>query len=127
MFGGGGIQPDIYVRMDTTGVTKLYTELIDKHVLFDFVFEVLAKRYNPTYLEHNLNMFSVSENDLKDLTRYIQQRGITVDPKQFLVSKNNISTDLRLLLYKYHLGDAGYYRALNLNDKMVKQALSSLQ
>src|SRR5690606_27324978 len=43
VFGGGGIQPDIYVKMDTTGVTKLYSELIDKHVLFDFVFEILAK------------------------------------------------------------------------------------
>jgi len=127
VFGGGGIQPDVYVKMDTTGVTKLYTALIDKHVLFDFVFEVLAKRYNPTYLERNLNMFSVSENDLKDLIRYIEQRDIAVDQKEFLLSKNNISTDLRLLLYKYHLGDSGYYRALNLNDKMVKQALNSLQ
>jgi carboxyl-terminal processing protease len=127
VFGGGGIQPDVYVKMDTTGVTKLYTELIDKHVLFDFVFETLAKRYNPTYLEQNLGMFSVSENDLKDLIRYMKQRDVAYDEKQFSTSKNNISTDLRLLLYKYHLGDAGYYRALNLNDKMVKQALSSLQ
>ncbi len=127
VFGGGGIQPDVYVKMDTTGVTKLYTELIDKHVLFDFVFEVLAKRYNPTYLEHNLGMFSVSENDLKDLVKYMQQHDVAYDQKQFLASRNNIQTDLRLLLYKYHLGDAGYYRALNLNDKMVKQALNSLQ
>ena len=127
VFGGGGIQPDIYVKMDTTGVTKLYSELIDKHVLFDFVFEILAKRYNPTYLDKNISTFTVSDTDFKDLIQYIQHRGVAFDQQQFLSSKNNISNDLKLLLYKYHLGDAGYYRALNLNDKMVKQALLNLQ
>jgi carboxyl-terminal processing protease len=38
-----------------------------------------------------------------------------------------VYNDLKALLYRYHLGDTGYYRALNLNDNMVKQALSSLQ
>jgi carboxyl-terminal processing protease len=31
------------------------------------------------------------------------------------------------LLCKYHLGAAGYYRALNLSDAAVKQAITSLQ
>jgi carboxyl-terminal processing protease len=127
VFGGGGIQPDLYVKMDTTGVTKLYTTLIDQHVLFDFVFERLAKRYNPVQLELNINNFSVSDNDLKDLSAYIRGKGIPLDQKELTVSKTNISNDLKLLLYKYHLGEAGYYKALNTNDKMVKQALTSLQ
>ncbi len=127
VFGGGGIQPDLYVKMDTSGVTKLYTALIDKHVLFDFVFEVLAKRYSPAYLEHNVNTFAVSDADFKDLLKYINKRDLAFDQMQFLQSKTNISNDLKLLLYKYHLGESGYYRALNLNDRMVKQALISLQ
>jgi carboxyl-terminal processing protease len=44
-----------------------------------------------------------------------------------MAAKPVICNDLRVLLYKYHLGDAGYYKALNLNDSMVKQALNSLQ
>lgn len=127
VFGGGGIQPDLYVKMDTAGVTKLYTSLIDKQVLFDFVFEVLAKRYIPVYLEQNINTFSISDADFKELIKYIHKTDIAFDQKQFVQSKANIGSDLKLLLYKYHLGEAGYYRALNLNDRMIKQALSSLQ
>jgi carboxyl-terminal processing protease len=127
VFGGGGIQPDLYVKMDTAGVTKLYTTLIEEHVLFDYVFERLAKRYNPAYLEQTINTFSISETDVKDLVKYLRSKDIAVDQRQLAVSRNNISSDLKLLLYKYHLGEAGYYKALNVNDRMVKQALSSLQ
>jgi carboxyl-terminal processing protease len=127
VFGGGGIQPDLYVKMDTAGVTKLYTTLIEEHVLFDYVFERLAKRYNPAYLEQTINTFSISEADVKDLVKYLRSKDIAVDQRQLAVSRNNISSDLKLLLYKYHLGEAGYYKALNINDRMVKQALSSLQ
>ncbi|PTT01921.1 S41 family peptidase [Pedobacter sp. HMWF019] len=127
VFGGGGIQPDIYVKMDTVGVNKFYNSLISKKILFDFVFDVLANRYNSHYLEQNMNTFSISSEDFNALVKYIQNRKIIIDQHQLMAAKPVICNDLRVLLYKYHLGDAGYYKALNLNDSMVKQALNSLQ
>lgn len=127
VFGGGGIQPDIYVKMDTVGMNKFYTTLLTKKVLFDFVFDVLANRYTAAYLDQNLATFSISETDYKDFLKYIQSRDIAIDPKQLASSKSIMYNDLRALLYKYHLGETGYYRALNQNDNMVKQAIQSLQ
>jgi carboxyl-terminal processing protease len=127
VFAGGGIQPDIYVKMDTAGINKFYSLLMDKKVLFDYVFDVLANRYTATYLEQNLATFNISETDYRDFIRYIQSKNIVIDTKQLTASKPVVYNDLKALLYRYHLGDTGYYRALNLNDNMVKQALSSLQ
>ncbi len=127
VFGGGGIQPDIYVKMDTVGINKFYTKLINKKVLIDFVFDVLAPRYTAAYLEQNIKTFNITPSDFKDLVKYIEQRNIQIEHKQLAAAKPVIYNDLRVLLYKYHLGDAGYYKALNQNDTMVKRAIVSLQ
>ena len=126
-FIGGGIQPDIYVKMDTTGYNKLYTTLASKKILFDFVYDVLAARYSHGYIEEHLNTFSISDADYKDFLKYAQDREVALDQKQLAAAKPIILHDIKVLLCRYHLGDAGYYKALNLSDAMVRQALNSLQ
>ncbi|MOA16069.1 hypothetical protein D3C78_1362630 [compost metagenome] len=123
----GGIRPDIYVKIDTSGYNRFYNKLITKKVLFDFVYDFLGRRYDAEELDQNVATFMISDNDYRDLLRYIQNKNIVIDQRQLLASKSLIYNDVKLLLYKYHLGDAGYYKALNLSDTMVKQALASLQ
>jgi carboxyl-terminal processing protease len=127
VFAGGGIKPDIYVKMDTTGMNKLYGQLLEKNVMFDYVLEILANRYSSAYLEQNMATFSISDADFKDFIKYVSSRSILIDPKQLAVAKPVIYNGIKALLYKYYLGEAGYCKALNLNDNMVKQALTSLQ
>jgi carboxyl-terminal processing protease len=123
----GGIQPDVYVKLDTAGYNKFYNTLVSKKILFDFVYDVLANRYSPVMLNQSIASFSITEADYKDLLRYAQNRNVVIDQKQLSASKSLIYNDVKLLLYKYHLGDAGYYKALNLSDPMIKQAVTSLQ
>ncbi len=127
LFGGGGIQPDVFVKLDTVGFNKFYTNLVSKKLLIDFVFENLVDRYNPTFIAQNLNTFSISETDYKDLLKYLQAKNIVIDAKQLAAAKPLIYNDLKVMLCKYHLGDLGYYKANNLTDNIVKQALTSLQ
>lgn len=91
------------------------------------MYDVLANRYTPSFIEQNLNAFSVNETDYRDLIKYIQARNIPVDMRQMTEAKPLILSDLKVLLCKYHLGAAGYYKALNLGDAAVKQAITSLQ
>lgn len=123
----GGIRPDIYVKLDTLGYNRFYNKLITKKILFDFVYDILGSRYESAYLDQNMATFNISETDYRDLLRYIQSKGVVIDQRQLMISKALMYSDVKLLLYKYHLGDAGYYRALNLSDTMVKQAVASLQ
>lgn len=127
VYAGGGIVPDIYVKLDTSGYTRLYNVLLTRRVIFDFVFDVLANRYSAPYLEQNVQDFSLSEPDFKDFVNYAQKRKISMDSRQLTISKPVIMNDLRVLLYKYYLGDSGYYKAQNVSDLMVKSALAGLQ
>lgn len=127
VFAGGGIQPDIYVKLDTSGMNKTYNLLLSKRVLFDYVFDVLAPRYSGSFLDQNISTFRISDTDYKDFTRYVASRELPVDQRQLASSRPIICNDLKALLYKYHLGETGYYKAVNQSDNMVKQALSVLQ
>lgn len=127
VFAGGGIQPDVYVKLDTTGMNKTYNLLLTKKVMFDFVFDILAQRYSGPFLEQNLNTFKISEADYRDFTKYLAGRALAIDARQLSNARPVICNDLKALLYKYHLGESGYYKAVNQSDSMVKQALNVLQ
>ena len=108
-------------------MNKLYAQLLDKNMMFDYVLDILANRYSTSYLEQNMATFMITEADYKDFIRYVSSRSILIDPKQLAAAKPLIYNGIKALLYKYYLGEAGYCKALNLNDNMVKQALTSLQ
>lgn len=126
IFAGGGIQPDIYVKLDTIGYNQFYATLLQKKVFIDFVFDILADRYTADYLNKALNVFSITDKDYVDFLKYAEARKITIDTKQLIAAKPLIYKNLKLMLYKYYLGDMGYYKAYNLSDNMVKQALAYL-
>lgn len=127
VYGGGGIQPDVQVKIDLASYTKFYATLAEKKVLSDFVLDVLTDKFTQSFVAQNLTSFTISEADFKSLVKYIQAKGIAMDAKQFSASKELIANDLKLMLCKYYLGDMGFYRAYNLNDPAIKQALNSLQ
>lgn len=122
----GGIQPDIYVKLDTVGYNKLYATLQRRRIFIDFVFEVLADRYSSDYLSKVLPTFNISDRDYVDFIKYAESKKITIDTKQLIASKPLIYKNLKLMLYKYYLGDNGYYKAHNLGDDMIKEAVSYL-
>ncbi|MBC6109001.1 S41 family peptidase [Pedobacter fastidiosus] len=123
----GGIQPDVFVKLDTTGYNKFYGNLVSKKILSDFVFNVLTSRYSASFVEQNINIFNINDNDFKDFIGFIQRKNVQIDRLQLYSSKAVIQNDLKALLCRYYLGDVGYYKAVNQNDNAVKQALANLQ
>ncbi len=122
----GGIQPDIYVKLDTVGYNSFFGYLLKNRYLSDYVFDILADRYNSEYLTASINNFVISDKDYVDFLKYLQWRKVTIDNKQLFNAKPLIYKNLKLLLYKYYLGDEGFYRVQNQDDLMIKQAIKSL-
>ncbi|RNL50273.1 S41 family peptidase [Pedobacter jejuensis] len=122
----GGILPDIFVKLDTTGYNKFYGSLVSKKVLSDYVFNILTNKYSSTYVEQNINVFNLNDLDFKDFIGFLQRRNVQIDRFQLYNSKAVILNDLKALLCRYYLGDVGYYKAANQNDNAIKQALNNL-
>lgn len=123
----GGIQPDVFVKLDTAGYNKFYANLVSKKILSDYVFNVLTNRYSASFVEQNINIFTINDNDFKDFIGFIQRKNVPIDRYQLYSARTIILNDLKALLCRYYLGDVGYYKAANLNDNAVRQALNNLQ
>lgn len=123
----GGINPDIFVKLDTVGFNSFYANLMSKKLLSDFVFQTLIKRYPFAFLEQNQNSFKLNETDFKEFTTFLQKKNMLVDLRQLASAKPVILNNLKAILYRYYFGDVGYYKAMNATDPIVKDALKSLQ
>lgn len=128
VYGGGGIMPDIYVPIDTTGYTPYYYELTAKGILNDFVFKYLSlKQAQYKSVSQLLAEFRLPDSDYMKLKQMAEDRQIIDNERQASLSRTLIETDLKALLARYLFGDEGFYRALNASDQVIARSIEVLK
>lgn len=128
LYGGGGIMPDIYIPVDTSGYTTIYYALSGKGVMNDLVFNHLVKN-NPKFAssEEIVKNFKLTEPDIKKMLQMASAKNIKISEKQIELSRKEIETRIKALFAKYYFGDEGYYKALNSGDQAIARSLEVLK
>ena len=128
LYGGGGIMPDIYIPVDTTGFTDLYYSISGKGVLNDVLYNHLI-RQNPGYhsAEEVIRNFKLNNQDVKKLIQMAAKRNIKASESQVEQSRREIEIQLKALLARYYFGDEGFYKALNSGDLTISRSLEVLK
>ncbi|MBC7745641.1 MAG: S41 family peptidase [Flavobacterium sp.] len=128
VYGGGGITPDIYVSVDTSGYTPYYYELSAKGVLNNFVFKYLALNKNPYGSVSDLiSNFKLADTDFSQLDEMAKEQKIEPNERQAALSKTLIETDVKALMARYYFGDEGFYRTLNASDQVIARSMEVLK
>lgn len=124
LYGGGGIMPDIYIPVDTSGYTEFYYNLSGKGILNDMVFNYLVKS-NPRFssAEDIVKNFSLNPQDIKKMVQMAITKNIKASERQIEASRKEIETQLKALFARYYFGDEGYYKALNSGDQAINRSL----
>lgn len=124
MYGGGGIMPDIYVPVDTSGYTNLYYELLTKGVLNNFVFTTLVKPgATPAPLNALVRGYRITDDQFNTLFAQAKARGIKAELPEINLTKPVLDLELRALLARFYFGDEGYYRVINSTDKVLSRSV----
>ncbi len=132
VYGGGGINPDIFVPMDTTAVTDYYSSLVRKGVLQEYVNKYVDA--NRPRLMADSSSFDAFENhfdkESKDifngLVEYAASHGIDKNDEQIAISYNLIETRMRALVASVIFGTTGYYRVINKSDDDFDAAVEAI-
>jgi carboxyl-terminal processing protease len=127
LYGGGGITPDIYIPLDTSGYTTFYRNLMAKGILNDYAFNYIPKSRAEGNLNMFINAFKLDETTFSKLISLADKRGIKASLNEIEISKQSISRTVKALLAKYYYGDLGYYKALNMDDKAIAKSLTVLE
>lgn len=128
VYGGGGIMPDIYIPVDTTGYTRYYINVANAGLLNRFAFE---------YSDMNRDQLSQVEDIepslpsdqllLRSFVNYAAQNGVPAQWYYINKSRDLIVNQLKALIARDAAGIENYYRITNRRDPVVKRALSEIK
>ncbi len=127
VFGGGGIMPDLYVPLDTSGYTGMYRQLFSSGTINEFVYSDLIREVRPGQLFEFVKGFSMSDKQFRRLLDMAGRKKIRVTPAETETSRKEIEQGVKALLAQYFYGDEGYFRVVNATDPVVAKALTVLK
>jgi carboxyl-terminal processing protease len=130
VYGGGGIMPDHFVAIDTTGTSNYLTRVSRKGLLYHFAFEY-ADKNRKSLIEFDtadeIYNYLKQNNVLSDFVVYAQENGVESNEEDIQISKTILETQLYALITRNILDNEGFYPILLRIDKTFQKALKVLQ
>ena len=132
VYGGGGIMPDFFVPIDTSGYSDYYRDMIRKGILNKFVLNYIdnnrhqLKTNYPDFKTYN-NNFVISDNILNDLSGFAEKEGLKNNNTQFNFSRNEISRLLKAYIARDLFDTNEFYQIMNQDDPIVKKAIDVIK
>ena len=131
VYGGGGIMPDIFIPLDTLGITNYYTQVWDTNVLYrytmDFTDRHRAEMEEIETLEE-LDALLDGANLLNDFVRYAERNGVETNHTDLARSREVIIAQLRAYIGRNAMDDeAGFYYNIYAIDDAMQRAVEELR
>jgi carboxyl-terminal processing protease len=129
VYGGGGIYPDVFVPLDSTGGSFYLTELQFSGAFNAFAFDyVKDKRTKWISAEQFANSFVVDDAILKSFCAFSSKNfKVSYVDNEFKKSKQLISKLLKAEIARQIWTEEGFYRVINPEDNEFKEAIKSLE
>jgi carboxyl-terminal processing protease len=129
VYGGGGIAPDVFVGLDTSGYSDFHTDLITTGALREYALNYSSS--NSTLLERfkssddfRIN-FKFSDADFTQLVEFAEGKDLKTDDAES--GKTDVLRNLKALIARSKWNGEGFYPIINEGDRMVKSALEILR
>jgi carboxyl-terminal processing protease len=128
VYGGGGIMPDKFVPVDTSGVSPYFVKVRSHLYRFSLKYtennrEQLGKFTTPQSLENYLDRQSV----LNQFILYAEANGIESDPDDLKVSGRIIETQIKAYIARNVMDNKGFYPIWEKIDTTLKYAIAFLK
>ena len=127
VYGGGGITPDVFVPIDTIGVTDLLVNINRKALLIKFSIDV-SDQYRKSLREvkdiDSLNAL-LDTMDLENrFVSYLHKNSIKIVKSQWNISKDIMLLQIRAMVGRYSvLDDAAFYPIIAPLDNVIQKVL----
>ncbi|MBR6272012.1 MAG: S41 family peptidase [Bacteroidales bacterium] len=131
VYGGGGIMPDLFIPVDTSFNSKLYTDLVRKGVFNKYTVDYAMlhrdelKTNYPDYHQY-LDQFDVSPSMIDDLKQVATQEKIKWNDEEYLRSEKYIKMQVKALIARNVWEMQQYYEVTLREDPGIAKALQVL-
>jgi carboxyl-terminal processing protease len=126
VYGGGGIMPDVFIPLDTNGISSYLTRVANRNLIYRFAFEFTDKHRNEVRsikdfvsVKKYLNGFDL----LDEFIAYAQKNGVPANEKQIKHSKLILEIQLKAVIARNIINDDGFYPYILEIDETLKRAI----
>ena len=132
VYGGGGIMPDIFVPLDTLNVTKYFSEVAGRNILYRYTIEYADNHRKALATVKSIKeLKALLDGDtslLNDFVRYAERHGVKPNWKEIDRSRHIIEAQLRAYISRNsNLEDNAFYYFIRPIDTTMLRAIEELQ
>ncbi len=118
VYGGGGITPDVFIALDTSGISTYYMKVFRKGIINSFTLNYVDKhrkqleKYYPTIKDFEKN-FEIDKDFLKDFENYAEKNKVEKDKEGLEESREVLSVRIKALIARNLFNEEAYYVVMN--------------
>lgn len=131
VYGGGGIMPDVFMPLDTVGMSDYYRKVWNTNVLYRYTMEFTDRHRAEMDAVGSLAELDtlLSRGDLvENFVAYAEHNGVERDDVGLAMSREIIEAQLRAYIGRNALhDDAGFYYNIYPIDKTMQRAVKELR
>ncbi len=127
VYGGGGIMPDIFIPVDTTGYSNYFLKLNRKGLIHRFAFYYVDEHRDE--MEKLTNVEDILEYLdkkplIKELTQYCEKAGVKTNKKGLNNSLEVIETQMKAYIARNIIDDDGFFPIIHKLDNVVDYVIN---
>lgn len=130
VYGGGGIMPDVFVPVDTTGLTPYFMKLFQKNLIFRYASQTTDRyrsQINAIKSLDELDRFFADKNLFYDFVAYAERQGVRPTESEMTLSRPLITAQIKGYIGRNtSLDETAFYYYMLPEDKTLLQAVESL-
>jgi carboxyl-terminal processing protease len=129
VYGGGGIMPDIFIPIDTTGVSNYYEKVKNLGLIYRFAFDYSDKNRS-TLMKYKTSKEISSYLDksgyFPEFLRYADSRGVPRNENDIKISQQLLKVQLKAFIARNIIDNQGFYPIIEEIDYTLKKAVEVL-
>jgi carboxyl-terminal processing protease len=130
VYGGGGIMPDVFIPLDTTGYTRYFAEVRDLGLIYKYAFDYSDKHRNnlrthKSYSE--MDKYLENEHVFDDFINYAEKMGVKKNPAQLSKSREQLQVQLKAYIVRNFFDNEGFYPVISKIDNTLTQAVELIK
>ncbi|HCT30698.1 MAG TPA: hypothetical protein DIW31_08155, partial [Bacteroidales bacterium] len=130
VYGGGGIMPDIFIPLDTNGISPYLTKVANRNLIYRFAFDFTDRHRNEVRGIkdfESVKKYLSGFNLLNEFVTFAEKNGIAPNQKHINHSKKIIETQVKAVIARNIIDEDGYYPYILQIDETLQKAIKFFQ
>ena len=130
VYGGDGINPDIFMPRDTIGINSYYNALANKNIILDYAMmysDANRKKLSNFKDWKEMHKYLQSQRLLGSVVQYAANKQIAPRPYYIQESARLIETQLDAFIIRNFFGEEAFFSVLQSDDILINKAVKLIE